>query len=103
MLLNARYRQFASHFVPRFKIWKNVQNAAKKYELKITSVNMVLLVPEKRLGFSNDPNERIDGWLGYSAGTFDSKVVPGEHLDIFREPYVVDLAEPLKEYLEEID
>jgi thioesterase domain-containing protein len=39
-------------------------------------------------------------WDEFLTGPVESHVIPGEHLEVFREPNVRVLADKLKEYLE---
>lgn len=59
-------------------------------------------IAEKRGDFPADPRIRIDPWRKFAAGSFDARVVPGEHLGIFKEPNVQVLAQQLSMRLEKV-
>lgn len=80
-------------------VWELVEKAANEYRLQVYAGDVVILMSKKRPGFSNDPNARIDPWRPFVTGKLHTYVVPGEHLDVFKEPNVQVLAQNLRKYL----
>jgi thioesterase domain-containing protein len=87
--------------VPNYEVWAQTQKAADNYIPRVYPGRCVLLVPEERSGFPADPRARIDPWRNFATGKFIAHVIPGQHLGIFKEPYVRVLAQKLKQCLDE--
>lgn len=87
-----------------FKVSEQTNRAVAIYVPKTYPSQIVLFVPEKRLGFPNDPRVRIDPWRRFATGQFDAHIIPGEHLasrnNIFKEPNVQVMARQLSVYLD---
>lgn len=93
-------RHMGKFFMRRFRVWDETQKAVDRYAPKPYSGRTILLVPENKVGFGPEPKLRIDAWRRLAVGSFEAHVVPGEHLNIFQEPYVAALAEHVRTCLD---
>jgi thioesterase domain-containing protein len=87
--------------ISNYGVWEQIQKAVDAYAPPAYIGKTILFVPEKREGFPDNPGIRIDPWRRYFIGPFDTRIVPGEHLGIFKEPNVQVMARQLKRYLDE--
>ena len=94
-----RRRRMVAMGVTQYKVFEEIQKAANSYIPNIYPGRIVLIIPKEREGFSSDPRTRINSLLKYATGLFNAHVVQGEHLEIFKEPFVPYLAQKLKMYL----
>lgn len=94
VLLDDFYRKLSSSFSVQNKVWVNITRAGERYEPKSYSGNVVQIIPENRLGFSDDPLERVQKWSDIFENSSYS-VINGNHQNIFQEPYVQELAEKI--------
>jgi acyl-CoA synthetase (AMP-forming)/AMP-acid ligase II/thioesterase domain-containing protein/acyl carrier protein len=81
------------------RVFECTQRATDRYTPRPYSGHIVVFMPGKRVGFP-DPPTRIGEWQKFARGGFDAHVIPGEHLNIFKEPSVQLLAQYLRKYLE---
>jgi acyl-CoA synthetase (AMP-forming)/AMP-acid ligase II/thioesterase domain-containing protein len=100
--LHMQYRRILSRFKPSHRVFFLIQDAADNYQLTAYPGRVVICMAQKRWGYPGDPAIRITPWRQWVSGQFDSYVIPGEHLTIFKEPHVQVLANTLKPYLEAI-
>jgi thioesterase domain-containing protein len=102
MFLLSRYRRIPVSIPPKHRDWvvdSLVQRAYHGYNPKQYMGHILLFTSQKRSGFPSDPKARIDPWRRVAAGPFDAYVIPGEHLDMFRNPNVQLLVQQLRRQL----
>ena len=83
----------------QYLVFDTTRKMVNRYVPKKYSGLTVLFVPKERETYPDNPAFRIDPWFKYFDGIFNSHIVPGKHLDIFKEPNVQILAEKLNSYL----
>jgi thioesterase domain-containing protein len=88
---------------PRIKVrWYN-GHLASRYSPTKYEGEVLLFMPERRLGQANDPSIRLKLWDGLLEGQLTVHVIPGIHIQILREPFVKELAPILKDYLRNVE
>jgi thioesterase domain-containing protein len=97
-----RYRRFQSRYQPSKGVFFLIEEAIDNYVPSAYAGRVVLLMSEKRWGYSDDPTDRINPWQNLVSGRFNHHIIPGEHLQIFDEPNVPLLAKTLKMHLDEV-
>ena len=100
-MIKQRYQQITAPNDLQLKILKHNIEIASKYNVRKYNDQVLLFMSEKRLGFPKDPMYRINMWSELLPETTEKIVNPGEHIDIFKEPYVKTLAQKLTEYLDQ--
>ncbi len=100
-MIKKRYQQITAPNDIQLKILKHNIEIASKYNIRKFNDQVILFMSEKRLGFPKDPMYRINMWSELLPETTEKIVNPGEHLNIFKEPYVRTLAQKLTEYLDQ--
>ncbi len=86
----------------RYNVIEKTQNATEKYKPKKYGGPVVLFMSSKRTRFPRDPRFRINPWKQIAIGKFNAYIIPGQHLDILKEPNVKLLAQILKYFLNRI-
>jgi acyl-CoA synthetase (AMP-forming)/AMP-acid ligase II/thioesterase domain-containing protein/acyl carrier protein len=102
-LFDHYYRHVGKIFVRRFRVWDETQKAVDRYLPKPYPGRTALFLPEKRVGFGTGPQPLIDAWRRLAVGPFEAHVLhvlPGEHLNMLKEPYVLVLGELVKTCLD---
>ncbi len=92
-------RLVAEMGVPSLKIWRETLKAVNRYIFKTYPFRIILYMSEKNLKFPGNPKIRIDPWIKLFTGPFEAQVVPGQYLQILKEPNVQILAQHLRKYL----
>ncbi|EMR74214.1 acyl-CoA synthetase (AMP-forming)/AMP-acid ligase II [Thaumarchaeota archaeon SCGC AB-539-E09] len=100
-LFESKYRHITERFNPRARVWNETLRAIWKYNPKKYSGKTILFMSEKRAGFSKDPQDRIEPWRKY-VEKITFHIMPGEHLEYFKEPKVKNLAKILREHFKKI-
>jgi acyl-CoA synthetase (AMP-forming)/AMP-acid ligase II/thioesterase domain-containing protein len=102
MLLGHYRRNIGKFWVRRFRVWNETEKAVDRYVPKPYPGRTILILPENKVGlpFGPEPQLRIDAWRRLAVGPFEAHVVPGEHLNVFKAPYVAVLGKLLKNYLD---
>jgi oxalate---CoA ligase len=94
------FRHVGKVFVRRFRVWVETQKAVDRYLPKPYPGRTALFLPEKKVSFAPEPQSRIDAWKRLAVGPFEAHVLPGEHLNMLKEPYVLVLGELVRTCLD---
>ena len=63
---------------------------------------IIYFLSEKLRQVSGDPLAAVGSWCELAIGGVDIRVIPGNHLDILKEPHVQILAEQLRDCLDDV-
>jgi acyl-CoA synthetase (AMP-forming)/AMP-acid ligase II/thioesterase domain-containing protein len=84
---------------PQLRLQLYLQKISSKYNPVHYDGEVLLFMSEKRKGPFQDPYHRISQWDKILIGERENHVIPGEHTNILKEPYLRNLAPILKQYL----
>ena len=73
---------------PSVKIHRHNEKIAAKYTIGEYDGDVLLFMSEKRMAYPKDPYFRVNKWKGILQGSVETHIIPGEHLNILKEPNV---------------
>lgn len=93
------YRNNFRQNEPAVKIHIHNEGIAAKYFVEEYDGDILLFMSEKRMAYPKDPHFRIDKWKDLLRGSVETYIIPGEHLNIIKEPYVRQVSSIIKQKL----